>query len=652
MKRQAAKVAAKGRYGDTMLVHMNPVEVAMMHEASPTGLTINPDTGQPEAFLPMLGALAGGYIGSTYGMFGIAAGLGAASLGAGLGSFTGHLLQGDDMGRAALGGLTTGAMSYGLGSLFDATAAVASESIAPASGEFTGVNAFSEATAPFGTSSADGPMTGYNVPAIQPATEAHSLLSSPQVGGSGTWDMPTIVQPTPGPFDALSVAQTQNVPIYGGVESAAPAIPSGTPTLPGKVDAIVDAANRPDSGYFDLIGQGWDKMTTPQQLALGAGGIGTLAGYSPLSATDPTNQAQIPAPEEAEWIDEQFPTTRTLEYPPSSYRPGIDPEWAYFTPINRPRNTAAQGGLVGRGFARGGTIGPATSVPGDGTGLGRLSGMMPSSRDDFNRAAALNQMRAAMQQAQQQQPFPGQTIGATVPGTAAGQLFPEINRPPQGDRIPQRGGFARRGGIVKGFRNGNIGETTMVPNPRDTVSPDMASPDMVSSDIVSPEQQFAVQAEAAQLQPQMRQAGPGQQDPVVSGAIAAIMGSHPAPQQAIQAFIQIYGQLAFTQLRQQVVAEASLKQRQGSGVGRLVKGPGDGLSDSVPANIEEQEEVALSDGEVVMPADVVSDLGNGSSDAGAEKLKKMGEAVRKRRHGTKVQPRAVNAEAIMPTAGV
>ena len=644
MKRQAAKVAAKGRYGDTMLVHMNPVEVAMMHEASPTGLTINPDTGQPEAFLPMLGALAGGYIGSTYGMFGIAAGLGAASLGAGLGSFTGHLLQGDDVGRAALGGLTTGAMSYGLGSLFDATAAAASESISPYS-----------AVANVGSGEIPTHMAGEFISPEQVLANTGSpdILSSMMSTGPAPFGS-TVGDAAPASYafgKNLSRGFSPAVPV-GVPLIVEPAIPSGTPTVSAQVDAIVDAANRPDSGYFDLIGQGWDKMTTPQQLALGAGGIGTLAGYSPLSATDPTNQAQIPAPEEAEWIDEQFPTTRTLEYPPSSYRPGIDSEWPYFTPINRPRNTAAQGGLVGRGFARGGTIGPAISVPGGGTGLGRLSDMMPPSRDDFNRAAALNQMRAAMQQAQQQQPFPGQTIGATVPGTAAGQLFPEINRPPQGDRIPQRGGFARRGGIVKGFRNGNIGETTMVPNPRDTVSPDMASPDMVSSDIVSPEQQFAVQAEAAQLQPQMRQAGPGQQDPVVSGAIAAIMGSHPAPQQAIQAFIQIYGQLAFTQLRQQVVAEASLKQRQGSGVGRLVKGPGDGLSDSVPANIEEQEEVALSDGEVIMPADVVSDLGNGSSDAGAEKLKKMGEAVRERRHGTKVQPRAVNAEAIMPTAGV
>ena len=49
------QMAQHGRYGDTMLVHMNPVEVAGIAALSPTGkLTTNPVTGQPEAFLPLL----------------------------------------------------------------------------------------------------------------------------------------------------------------------------------------------------------------------------------------------------------------------------------------------------------------------------------------------------------------------------------------------------------------------------------------------------------------------------------------------------------------------------------------------------------------------------------------------------------------------
>lgn len=51
-------LATKGRYGDSMMVHMNPIEVQGLASMSPTGsLTINPDTGQPEAFLPFLAPL-------------------------------------------------------------------------------------------------------------------------------------------------------------------------------------------------------------------------------------------------------------------------------------------------------------------------------------------------------------------------------------------------------------------------------------------------------------------------------------------------------------------------------------------------------------------------------------------------------------------
>jgi len=61
MQKQAEKLAKQGRYGDTMLVHMNPVEVDVLRKTSPTGdLTTNPQTGQPEAFLQYLPFIAAG----------------------------------------------------------------------------------------------------------------------------------------------------------------------------------------------------------------------------------------------------------------------------------------------------------------------------------------------------------------------------------------------------------------------------------------------------------------------------------------------------------------------------------------------------------------------------------------------------------------
>ena len=82
--------------------------------------------------------------------------------------------------------------------------------------------------------------------------------------------------------------------------------------------------------------------------------------------------------------------------------------------------------------------------------------------------------------------------------------------------------------------------------------------------------------------------------------------------------------------------------------GRYLDGVGDGMSDSIRANIEGQQEARLADGEFVVPADVVSDLGNGSSNAGAERLYSMMDRIRKARHGTNRQPPEVNVDKVMP----
>ena len=78
MQPMAQQMAQQGRYGDSMMVHMNPIEVAGIASLSPTGqLTTNPMTGQPEAFLPFLAPLLGSMFGSTItGALGSALGLG------------------------------------------------------------------------------------------------------------------------------------------------------------------------------------------------------------------------------------------------------------------------------------------------------------------------------------------------------------------------------------------------------------------------------------------------------------------------------------------------------------------------------------------------------------------------------------------------
>jgi hypothetical protein len=82
--------------------------------------------------------------------------------------------------------------------------------------------------------------------------------------------------------------------------------------------------------------------------------------------------------------------------------------------------------------------------------------------------------------------------------------------------------------------------------------------------------------------------------------------------------------------------------------GRMLKGPGDGMSDSIPATISNKQPARLADGEFVVPADVVSHLGNGSTDAGAKQLYKMMDKVRVARTGKKMQGRQINPRKYVP----
>ena len=82
--------------------------------------------------------------------------------------------------------------------------------------------------------------------------------------------------------------------------------------------------------------------------------------------------------------------------------------------------------------------------------------------------------------------------------------------------------------------------------------------------------------------------------------------------------------------------------------GRMLKGPGDGMSDSIPGMIANKRPARLAEGEFVVPADVVSHLGNGSTDAGAKQLYAMMNKVRQARTGSKKQGKQINPRQFMP----
>jgi hypothetical protein len=68
--------------------------------------------------------------------------------------------------------------------------------------------------------------------------------------------------------------------------------------------------------------------------------------------------------------------------------------------------------------------------------------------------------------------------------------------------------------------------------------------------------------------------------------------------------------------------------------GRLLRGPGDGVSDDIPAVIGNRQPARLADGEFVIPARIVSEIGNGSTDAGAKRLYAMMDRIQSGRKKT------------------
>ena len=82
--------------------------------------------------------------------------------------------------------------------------------------------------------------------------------------------------------------------------------------------------------------------------------------------------------------------------------------------------------------------------------------------------------------------------------------------------------------------------------------------------------------------------------------------------------------------------------------GAYLNGATDGMADRIPATIEGSQEARLSDGEFVIPADVVGGLGNGNSSAGAKTLYNMMDRVRMARTGTKKQGTQINPNKMMP----
>jgi hypothetical protein len=140
-------------------------------------------------------------------------------------------------------------------------------------------------------------------------------------------------------------------------------------------------------------------------------------------------------------------------------------------------------------------------------------------------------------------------------------------------------------------------------------------------------------SEAGPANPQAEMSG--EYDRLIQMTMQAVLGQVEQPDEIIQMFIEEFGVDAFRQLREAVLKQ-QVPNAQTEG---MVDGNGGGMDDQVMGMIGNQRPVAVSPGEYIVPADVVSGLGDGSSKSGADILDELNQAVRMARTGTPEQPR-------------
>ena len=109
----------------------------------------------------------------------------------------------------------------------------------------------------------------------------------------------------------------------------------------------------------------------------------------------------------------------------------------------------------------------------------------------------------------------------------------------------------------------------------------------------------------------------------------------------IQRFVELFGEEAYERLKSELMPQGE------QNIG-LIEGEGGGMDDMVDGQLGDQQKVALSPGEYILPADVVSNLGDGNNEQGAAIMDDFLSRVRVEKHGTTEQPDPINLDNVMP----
>ena len=291
MQGAAEQMATHGRYGDSMLVHMNPVEVQGLASLSPTGsLTTNPMTGQPEAFLPFLAPLLGSLAGSSLAGGALATSLGLGSLGAtamgAIGSGLATTAVTGDIKEGIMSGLT----GFGLGKAFQGASELMSPEVLGAATDVANVGADAAAAAELSLGAGAGEGT------LKQA--ANAITQAPAYGSSTLGVGAPNMSPVPNPLTAPNMSVN---PVSGG------SVVANTGSEAYR-QQMLDAAKL-EAGQN--IGQ--NMMDNPMEFAKNFGKSAIKSGTMIPVAVGEGQRAQKMAEDDMKRLNEQFEAKKKAE---------------------------------------------------------------------------------------------------------------------------------------------------------------------------------------------------------------------------------------------------------------------------------------------------------------------------------------------------
>ena len=581
---QVKNIASRGRYGDTTLVHMNPTEVAGLAQMG--AMTINPQTGLAEAFgFKDLIPIAASIVGGVFG----------GPVGAGLGSgLATGILEGD-----LKKGIAAGLTSYGFGSILQGAGAAAkgAEAASKVAAEET-----AKAAAQAGTEELTSQALG-------------SALE--ELGSAGT---EALVQEVG--KEALSetakagIAEASQAAGEAVTQSALQAAKDGsTSLLTSAKDAFTPASGAEGFGkftsVFDNLAAGASQPAAYLPIGIGGSALGMMEAQEQYEEDLAEGQRQDLLQREYEAMMRpepilfsatggltQFveggdtkPQVISRQKRPyavnTDYLPGLNPEILYFDPA---------------------TLNPAAkTIMGDGTPAFETINPMVSNQDIYSNVSKGGFDMPSQGVPTQNVIDPYQKYTGVAPPSLLN--MPAITGPAM-----------------------NLQPPAPIPLSLDE------EPDMVE-DLSALEKAAALKGAFL-----FNEGGDTSIDPLITEAKAFIMGE-TEDDSIVQKFVEKYGTDAYLALREEVL-QTLIPNAQTEG---LIAGKGNGgMDDDLRGNIGGKETIAVSQDEFIVPADVVSMLGDGSSDAGAKELYDMMDRVRTEKYGTKEQAKPIDNSKVLP----